>query len=378
MSSVFPDLQSKRRCYICGWHGQLNFGDDVFAVVTEWGARRYLNSTNMFMSSDLSGKLHGMGLKSSFGSSIPFVDRWRFGRHRQLASTWILAGGNSLPNEETVHQLLADKHWCMDGRQEIAVGISVGPFQSSSHEDATAELLDRMKFVGFRDRNSFDWAKARSLKTRFTLCFDIAPLLPFAVNDLALASPQPLKLGLSLISHHIGGQLVEKFDSGMRDLAKCVSHVVSDSGHQLQLFAFCTNPDFNDINLCEQFAAACDVPTTIFQHSGDPIETYREVASCSHMLSMRLHGAVMAYTAGRPAMILSYHPKCRQFAEFAGIPDDHVLDFDQLDISTMEVALKQFLSDNSSNAVTPIADAQALALLNFENAAEALGLSLPS
>jgi hypothetical protein len=44
--------------YIHGWHGELNAGDDAFAIVSSWGLRKYCEADHVVLSSDISGILH--------------------------------------------------------------------------------------------------------------------------------------------------------------------------------------------------------------------------------------------------------------------------------------------------------------------------------
>ncbi|QDT15488.1 polysaccharide pyruvyl transferase family protein [Alienimonas californiensis] len=46
-----------------------------------------------------------------------------------------------------------------------------------------------------------------------------------------------------------------------------------------------------------------------------PAEVFRRVQDCTVMISMRLHGAVLASCVGTPPVIVSYGDKCRDFAE---------------------------------------------------------------
>src|SRR5262249_54930643 len=101
---------------------------------------------------------------------------------------------------EGTDELLADNYWSQPGRSRIALGLSVGPFQSRRHEDAIEKLLDSMGYAAFRDDSSYNWAVSRNLNARIVRAFDLAVLLPECLPSARAARREDRLLGISLLA----------------------------------------------------------------------------------------------------------------------------------------------------------------------------------
>jgi len=51
------------------------------------------------------------------------------------------------------------------------------------------------------------------------------------------------------------------------------------------------------------------------------IGTWRDIAACDAVVSVRLHGAITAYLCGVPFILFEYHKKCSDFLDDIGQPD---------------------------------------------------------
>jgi polysaccharide pyruvyl transferase WcaK-like protein len=357
--------------YLWGWSGQLNAGDDVFAHVAAWGLRRYMHGRRLFMDSDLSGVL---GRRSRIHVAeptrlrFPGLTRLRRACFRQLADCFVLAGGTLLPTQKGVDELLADKHWHQRGRSRIAMGLSVGPFESSRHEETIAELLGTMSYVAFRDDFSYDWAVSRKLKTKCLRAFDLAVLLPESLSPAGVGRSEKRVLGVSLL-----GQEAQKNPARLPvdiDFAKqvgtSVARLATKFGLKVVFFSLCLNGYSDDRIMARAFAEVFQKgELELFEHNGDPVRTYEKVRSCSHMASMRLHGGIMAFAAGVPFLQLEYHPKCRDFAETIGLAEHHRLDMSAFSSEALTGKLKGLMSVDSISSVMDLCSAQERAKLNF-------------
>ena len=357
--------------YLWGWSGQLNAGDDVFAYVVAWGLRHFGKCSRLFMDSDLSGRLSrqcGIHTAQPMRCRIPGLTRLRRAWCRHQADCFVLAGGTLLPTLEGTKQLLADKHWCRPGKSRIALGLSVWPFQSRHHEDAVANLLGSMDHVAFRDDASFDWAVSRKLQTRLVRAFDLAVLLPECSSSLGVDRTRHRVLGISLLasqSQNLSTGLPLDIDIA-RQVGASAAHLSNTLGLKVVFFSLSLNKSSDDRIMARAFAQAfCGGQMEMFEHNGDPVRTFEKVRSCSYVVSMRLHGGIMAFAAGVPFLQLEYHPKCRDFARTIGLAERHRMGMCNFSPELLNRKLEGLMGCNSVSSVMDLRSAQDRARLNF-------------
>jgi polysaccharide pyruvyl transferase WcaK-like protein len=359
------------KAYLWGWAGNLNTGDDALLCVAAWGLRKFGGMETMFMDADVSGvacKLADVRTAQPQRLRVQGATRLRRWAFRGMTDCFVLTGGSLFPSQSNVDRLLADKGWHRDGKRIIALGISVGPFESTGHEARTAELLNRMDYVGLRDDFSYEWCRAYGVKSPCFRAFDLAVLMP------RLLPPQPLaerkkKLGVCFLATGLQ-QNAHGLDNDLntvRRLGEETSRVARRHGLEVAVFSFCRHARFDDTQVSEVFAQACrDVPVEQYYHDGDPFRTYQQILSCSHVVSMRLHGAILAYAGQIPFLMLSYHPKCSEFAKTIGLDERLLAHCNTLKAKDYAERLEFLLSVSSVPARVPLAEAQERALLNFQ------------
>jgi polysaccharide pyruvyl transferase WcaK-like protein len=352
-----------------GWHGQLNAGDDAFAVVISKILRRFQNTKKIIIFSDRSHILQKVaGLKvieSDFSRKFHFTRlKWKYLQNR---ASGFVVGGGSLFGCDTLD---GDVQWWEKKTKSVAIGISVGPFKSKQHEQRTLEHLNIFNFVAFRDFESTQWAKAAGLSAQFTQAFDLAVLLPEA-GCWNLPKKNEKLLGIALT-----GMPTLQFNDRAnisRDwfdvIAARVLSITRKHGFKLRCFSLCRNSTFSDDAVLECFTRAGALPSELelYRHNGDPNKTLSAISECSHFVSSRLHGAIFAYAANTPLLFISYHQKCFQFAQTVGFDPRYFFDIRGFSIEKFESALNELLiSANSFQASMQLDQAKQLARKNFD------------
>jgi len=349
----------------------MNAGDDIFAYVVAAGLRRYLNARLFFMDSDLNGTVSrqcGIRTAKPVRWRIPGLTRLRRRLFRSIADCFVLAGGSLLPTERGVEELLADVYWQKDGRKRIAMGLSVGPFQSARHEEMTAELLATMEYVAFRDSFSYEWAVSRGIKTRLIRAFDLAVLLPELLEQPQTPRQTEKVLGISLLAYQAQNDpaLLQADIENARQIACQVKQISKIMSMKVVLLSLCLNPASDDRIMAKAFANAFgSANLECFEHNGDPIRTFEKVRACSHIVSTRLHGGIMAYAAGVPFLQLEYHQKCSDFAETIGLAEHHRLALNFFSPVDFERKLAALVRLDSITSVMDLRSVQERAKLNF-------------
>jgi polysaccharide pyruvyl transferase WcaK-like protein len=248
------------------------------------------------------------------------------------------------------------------------MGLSVGPFQSSRHEEAVAKLLNTMEYVAFRDDFSYNWAVDRNITAKLLRAFDLAVLLPESLSQSGANQSQRGVLGVSLLAHEAlkdPDRISVDIDNAKR-MGASVSNLAAKLGFKVVFLSLCLNPSSDDRLMADAFAEAFQAgQVELFEHNGDPERTFEKVRSCSHMVSMRLHGAIMAFAGSVPFLQLEYHPKCRDFADTIGLAEIHRLDMSAFSWDGFTRKIEQLMDTKSISSVMDLHSAQERARLNF-------------
>ena len=357
-----------RTYFLHGWHGNLNAGDDAFAATTSLFLKRYFHAGKILMESDVSDCLHriyGIDLiqRKNYISGLSRIRRKYF---METCDNHLFAGG-SLFVQEYLDSLT--KSTILNSSKAIALGVSVGPFLSSSHEKQVVNVLNKMIYVSFRDQFSFDWALSENIKCDFVNAFDLAVLMPLLKPIEIKRKATKKNIGISLLAFHFlrdQSRLDDDLDF-FRKLALATAQVARKYEASITIYSLCRHTIFNDDIVCEAFIKALpdDIESKLVQHTGDPYITLSSMNQSTHIVSVRLHGSIFSYINQTPTLMFDYHPKCRAFADLVGFPEKFVLRTIEFDFDHYSSALGDLLETQAPSFSMPLKDAQSLALKNF-------------
>ncbi|MEN8215314.1 MAG: polysaccharide pyruvyl transferase family protein [Pseudomonadota bacterium] len=356
--------------YMLGWHGQLNTGDDAFAIVTSWGLRHYCQANTIVMESDASGILHkkyNIKLVQTQSFYIPGLSRLLRRFYYTQSKSLIFAGG-SLFNDKELNNFF--NSYMFQKKKIIAIGVSVGPFVSLQHEKNTLEFLKKMDYIGFRDDFSYNWAASKNIDIAFSKAFDLAVLLPLAVNYQFTTTEKSKRIGFSLLAFNYlkNPNELNKDIEFIQNLAKSTYSVIKDRGFKITLYSLCRHHFYNDDIICEAFLDSFPNKSDIeiFKHDGDAYRTWLAMKKCSHIVSMRLHGSVFAYINQTPLLLMEYHPKCRDFADMVGLDNKFCFNLNNFEPDYYKNSLSLLLEESQIQTHLSLKSAQECALINFK------------
>ena len=336
-----------KQVYIFGWNGQLNAGDDAMtSAMVEEIAARFDDRVDFFIASH-SGRLahytarnvniRAFSLYGSLGK-LPLIRRFAalmrirsiFGKKIDLlifgGGSIIQTVGNSKIKEEIVR--VAKKH--NPSLRVAAVGVSVGPFKNAESEEAAKSFMRTLDLVNVRDKRSYDYLQSVDISVDSRLLPDVALALPLLKKRPVISRNEPaeaegltigicLRHGRSKNFYPSLGRLMHKIDE-LRP------------GTQFKFFSLSGHTAESDSSEAEAFLAWSSVRELdkvageVIGYSNSPSEYYNQFEECDAILCVRLHAAVFAYSVGVPFAALSYHTKCKDFANLVGLPDDLVLE----------------------------------------------------
>ena len=233
-----------------------------------------------------------------------------------------------------------------------AMGVGIGPFTDSHAEQACAKFLNHCDFVGVRDDLSLDIAKGIAPRANCHKTFDLAPLLMDSMPLSHSAEKKgKKKIGISLCPN-IG--LVADDEQHQLKRVKVIADVLNQLAkeHDIEVYPIDMNghPTLGDheihkklLNLLEQHVAVHHIGYT---HDSRVIINAIQDMDC--ILSMRLHGSILAYVMETPVISISYHPKCDQWCKDIGMSNTQQMKTDTLNVED----LFSVLNDGLSNGFT--------------------------
>lgn len=311
-----------------GFYGYRNVGDDVFCVVADWGSRKYWGGRRLsFFAKELPP------LSQPAEAIIPLSRKYPGHQTISLTCSAIRArhmvyfGGSTLHSRQERWVNLSRNYFVQRlGKKTIsAVGVSVGPFNSSESEREIRRLISEMSYISVRDRASFEIVKGMGLGSTLVQSFDPALLMRDVMADSVLSEPRARRstrkvIGVSVCNverYHGGDLAVER--QRIQSVKKSLK-ILAAEGFQLRFFVFNGHPELGDDAVTDEVIAALDGYPHVEKQpfNRDPKAVFSELSGCDAVFGVRLHSAILAYTASIPFVLVEYHRKCSDFLDEIG------------------------------------------------------------
>ncbi|GFO60322.1 hypothetical protein GMST_26470 [Geomonas silvestris] len=357
---------------IAGYYGMKNTGDDALQSVSCWGARNFLQAGRLWTTATtVPIELWRASVRPIFKPAPVFPGRNRLSCYlRALQSKGIIMGGGSVFHSCHYMSLVSDLLRLSGKGPHAALGVSIGPFRSSQAERDCAKLLRRFHFLGLRDKESADLARALAPQVPSALTFDLAPLLTLAApqtdrTDLAPTRRSGIGFALCDYERFVGGNLeVEKRRRG--ELLRLV-RLVAGHGEEIVLFEFNGHDNFGDRCLNEALLNELSGISSVrlVRYHPDPQVILREISKLKAMVAMRLHAGVFGYLTQTPTVMLSYNPKCAGWSEQIGADPSTLFDSADFDAAEVIQILDRAVAGVVPLPALPVKRAQELALKNW-------------
>ncbi|GFO55072.1 polysaccharide pyruvyl transferase CsaB [Geomonas sp. Red276] len=313
-----------------GYYGFDNFGDDLFTLACALGARRFWPEVDCSIAAPPTADLAATGVKLSplvsangdygQGGWLGFACRLGTLVRALSANDLVVLGGGSVFTSGSLTALrrVQEAACALRLARFAALGISFGPFENTGHERRCVEFLKRFEYIATRDMASHRALESYRLPAKLAAGRDLAGLIPLLHEPAPAPSSRPvlgvapcnfLKPGVGELHDELFAA-VETFAAGRDLLVRC--------------FVLNSHPRFGDDELADRLIgrlSARGVEVEGASLSEGTLHVWDRIASCHLMASVRLHGAVAAYLAGVPFLMVEYHDKCGEFVADVGQPE---------------------------------------------------------
>ncbi|MCS4275659.1 polysaccharide pyruvyl transferase WcaK-like protein [Mycetocola sp. BIGb0189] len=282
---------TSRRLVYLGWHGFMNFGDDLLR--DSWQAAL---TDDLSLSAPLS--------RRDYVTQAPRVamDRMRTAGAERLV---LLGGGTTVGFANWAgHARRAQIAYDADGILIPGAGAaeSTDTFALGLQEQGWSDWADLsgVALMGVRGPLTARECAANWIPT--PVIGDPALLYPTLV-DVAPAQRDDTMIGVAL-----GADPESRFDPHV--VAEALRRIsMAERIDRVRVFALSAT----DREGAERFARMVGPLAEVVYYDGDVRDTMRSIAECGLFISERLHGAVAAVSLGVPTVALSYASKCDDF-----------------------------------------------------------------
>lgn len=303
-------MMAPMRIVICGYYGFSNAGDELILDSTVALLRNQFDSLEIAVISyprgDLAAVHQRLGITAIDGRDIAHCSTMI-----RSADLLLIGGGgliqDYLPSDR--RDLFLESHsnlvfWMTMAaiariHQVPAIGwqLGIGPLETDQGRDDAATLLGLMDRIFVRDQASYDLAIEIGVDARL-LSVGGDPVLTF---DVAHSTPDRARLGIVVRTWLEKGDwfqaLAEAID-GLDPGIEVIFYPMQETDRHLE----------DDVSASRTVVELMQRPAEIVT-SLAPVDLAGALASCTAVVSMRLHGALLALSSGVPVVAMAYDPK---------------------------------------------------------------------
>ncbi len=352
----------KKKILFSGYYGFDNLGDDMFGLVSVWGAKKYWSNNNTAL-------LSGKGAKSEnidISFVLPSEQKYKINRilksYLEVLKTnfLILSGGSILsarlnPFSPRGFMYLLSKVKLL---KVGAIGVSVGPFKSEDDYEYIKSVLKNFKFLVLRDKMSYNISCGMDLPYTPILAADLAFMLP-RIKGISLSkNKNNIKkiIGISLCHYErYVGRNIDNEKRREDTIYTVLNELKKDKNIMFRFFVINGNRLTGDLELTQSMIKQLSLETKQYElisYSSHTLEVFDLIDACDLMYSTRLHGAIFAAAANVPSLLVEYHQKCTDYLDDIGI--DQEWRIGDMQVSPTEVAIKiKKLLKGSQNSFYP-------------------------
>lgn len=353
---------------LIGYHGHKNLGDDIFRKILMKWMSQSIGIKKCFITAPINsieGEMSGVKMYS-IASPVKSVSRllWIPIFFKSLKSDYLIFSAGSIftiqPFLLMYITLRLLKFIRGDSLDIVALGVSIGPFNSDFDRDWCFKSLGLMKQVLLRDKKSTEIIQTSNSRINYKLSYDLAlcwrKMFPAANNN---RNSDGGIIGLALTSRGFGecsSTVHSTVCDAIVNAIEAACNIASIS--EIRIFAVCSDRRDGDIELSEHISARMkhlNRDVNVIVYNGSDIDGYlSSIYECSIVIASRMHAGIMALSNTIPVYQISYAIKITEFYRRANLLTTYLYDSDKV---TKE-NLTKFLVDGLSNKLTDYTQSQ--------------------
>lgn len=350
-----------------GYYGMSNFGDDLFGAVCAAAARRFWNGAPCLVGPAIPDVESRYTMPRRYPARM-YGASGALGKASRLYSflsavrgsdVLVMGGGSVITARESFRKPLMLSAQRRGKLQLAAVGVSIGPFDDAASEAAVASFVERFAYLSVRDRRSYELAMRMGLGSITHHGRDLAGLLPsmLPAPRRSAADDRPIRIGIAPCNYTAGpGYPVPDPQTTQAALVEALAQLAGRRRLQVDVFGLNGHALHGDRALAQalqQRLLERGVVAGWTQYAGQgPFAIARAIAACDAFVSVRLHGAIVAYLQGVPFTMVDYHPKCADFADDVGLPAAQRIDAQRQGADAFGEALASMLDGHGEPALS--------------------------
>lgn len=343
-------IKLNRSVLFQGGYDRQNTGDDAFAAILAWGAKKYWKTRDVRFLKATVPKLTVPARTVLRPHPVLPYQTWIEMAAQIARSSVLIFGGGSVFCQPAGGVWTLSRWLSQIGKLRVgAVGVSIGPYRSMRDREVIKETLKRFSFLVLRDHRSYCEACDMDLPYTPVEGFDLAALMPKIYTALAKTPQRSMSVvGISICHYerYVGGKLLQekRRENRLLEMLKCLA---GKKNILFRILVFNGNDSKGDTQISHQFALRLRRVTPhveIVPYSEDPFQMWKNVGDCDFIITTRLHSGIFSYMANIPFVQIEYHRKCTDFLLKIGYPKKYRLgdmEIDPLEMGEKILALME-------------------------------------
>ncbi len=297
-----------KKLLVAGYFGCGNLGDDAILLGFLEGVRASGHQvTALSGSPEETYRLYG----------VPSVPRKEMGRVREALAehdALVFPGGSIFQDVTSARSPMYYANLVREAKKlkkkVVFLGQGVGPLTTFLGKRAAKFAFENADGIAVRDPDSARALAALGIKIAPRVTADMAFLLPTVATEEGGFQVGTMKsVGLVPRPHGKGNEVEKLFAE--------LSRMLFENGFMPTLIELDREFDGPLLQAIDK-AQGGKIPS--LKKISTPMDLQKRLVRMDGVISMRLHGGILATTVGIPPIMLSYDPKVTAFAKEAGLP----------------------------------------------------------
>ena len=297
------------KVFLVGYFGSGNIGDDAILLAFN-KATEHLNLHTQVLCGNVEKLSRNYGLRG-----VLKTDMNRVKDAIKECDAVVFPGGSIFQDVTSVRSAIYYSEIVKIAKKEkkkvVMLGQGVGPLKKFLSKRAAIGAFNQVDMLCVRDRDSVTTLKELGVKPTPRLTADMAFLLPkptLSEDSGSFGVAGMKSIGISARPFGKTKEVVDMFGELIKRL--------SAAGYVPTMIAL----DEQDEQIVQAIAKAHGGKVPELKGVSHPVQLQQRIARMEAVISMRLHGGILATTVGVPPYMISYDPKVSAFCNNMGFP----------------------------------------------------------